>query len=95
LADRLNPHKRFNPASHLKTTMKYLQIESDQAILIKSKTPTARNPWMVCWRQGTLYQQTENLNRNDGKRFLKLLRKTLKGDFFHQVKGNLIVKFPV
>lgn len=75
--------------------MKYPQIESNQAMLIKSENPTAGSPWVVCWRHDTLYQQTENLNRNDGKKFLRLLRKTIQGDFFHQVKGNRIVRFSV
>ena len=74
--------------------MKYPQIESNQAILIKSENPTAGAPWVVCWRHETLYQQTENLNRNDGKKFLGLLRKTLSGNFFHEVTGNRIVRFP-
>jgi hypothetical protein len=74
--------------------MKTEQIKSNQAILIKSEKPTTGKPWVVCWRHDTLYQQTENLNRNDGKKFLRLLRKTLQGDFFHEVNGNRIVKFP-
>ena len=77
------------------TTMQHPQIEANQAILVKSGNPTAGTPWVVCWRHETLYQQTENLSRNDGKKFLRLLRKTLRGDFFHEVTGNRVVRFPI
>jgi hypothetical protein len=71
-----------------------MKLETSQALLKKSE-----KSWVVEWIQpcakNGLYQITKPMNRNDGKKFLRLLRHTLHGDFFHEVKGNRFVPFPI